>query len=688
MRRRHLVNLGVAALLLSLLAQSADAQVRRIRIDRREPFADGQSFGTVGPYEKLVGSLYLEVDPDHPANARITDVKLAPRNSRGRVEVRTDFYLIKPVDPSRGSGKLLYDVHNRGGKVALGTMNGAGGNDPNSAGTGFLMNRGFSILWTGWSGDVLPGSNRLTADMPVATRNGEPVTGRVYSELESGGYQLYRNNFITNSSESADQSLRSIPLDWGPTRSYPALSLDNRDATLTMRPRRDATPTEVPSSHWRFAREENGQVIPDATQLYVQDGFRLGWLYDLVYTAKDPRVTGLGFAAVRDPVSFFRYAAADDEGNANPLAGAIRYAFAFGTSQSGRFLNHFVYEGFNDDTGGRWVFDGIIIDVGGSGKGIFNYRFGQTTRHGSQHEENLIPSDFFPFNTVPQTDPVTGKTDDMLARARRSGRVPKIFFEQTSTEYWSRAASLVHTDVQGTRDVAVDPNVRIYFIAGVAHTSITGGHYDNPLNRTSRAPISRALLVALDDWVTRGIEPPPSTYPRIDNGTLVDLATYRARFPSIPNVRAPIVVYAPLRLDPGPRWYTEGIADIVPPRAGEPYRTLVPAVNDDGNEIAGIHLPDVAMPVATLTGWNPRAAAWGADGMLTRWMGSLLTFPRTASERQAARDPRRAIAERYPTREDYLRQYEAAARRLVEQRYLLADDAAALIRAASQRQYW
>jgi hypothetical protein len=266
--------------------------------------------------------------------------------------------------------------------------------------------------------------------------------------------------------------------------------------------------------------------------------------------------------------------------------------------------------------------------------------------------------------------------------------VPKVFFEQTSTEYWSRAASLVHTDVQGTRDVAAHPNVRIYFVAGVAHTSLTGGHYDNPLNRTSRAPVSRALLVALDDWVTQEIEPPPSTYPRIDDGTLVDLATYRARFPAIPNVRAPAVVYAPLRLDPGPRWYTDGIADIVPPRAGEPFRTLVPVVNEDGNEIAGIHLPDIAVPVATLTGWNPRAAAWGADGMLTRWMGSLLEFPRTMADRQATRDPRRSILERYPAREAYLQQYEAAAQRLVQQRYLLPDDAAALVRAATQREYW
>jgi hypothetical protein len=670
------------------LASPATAQVRRIQIDRREPFANGQSFGEVGPYEKLAGSLFLEVDPEHPANQRITDIRLAPRNARGRVQVRTDFYLIKPVDPRRGSGRFLYDVPNRGNKVALGTMNGAGGNDPASAGTGFLMQRGYSILWTGWSGDVLPGANRLTIDVPVATENGRPIAGRVYAELESSGYQLYRNNQVLRNGEPADKLLHSMPLDWGESRSYAPATPDNRDATLTMRPSRAAHPVEVPREQWQFARFEDGRVIPDSSQVYIKDGFRIGWLYDLVFTARNPRVTGLGFAAVRDPVSFFRYAAADDEGNPNPLAGAIRHAFAFGTSQSGRFLHHFLYEGMNDDTSGRWVFDGIIADVPGGGKGMFNYRFAATTRHGSQHEENLYASDFFPFNSVPQHDPVTGKNDDVLARARRAGHVPKLFFEQTSTEYWARAASLLHTDVQGTRDVPLDPNVRIYFVAGAAHTSMSGGHYDNPLNRTSRAPVSRALLVAMDEWVTRGTEPPASRYPRIADGTLVDVATFARGFPSIPGVRKPAVVYSPLRLDPGPRWYTQGIADHAPARAGPPFRTLVPAVDADGIEKAGIHLPDVSVPIATNTGWNIRAAAWGADGMLTRFMGSSLPFPRTRAEREATRDPRPSVQERYPTRAEYLQRFEAAVQRLQRERFLLPDDGAALLRAANQRQLW
>lgn len=659
-----------------------------MEVDRQQPFAGGMSFGEVGPYERLVGSLYLEVDPDHPANERITDLHLAPVNDRGRVEVRTDFYLLKPVDPSRGNGRLLYDVNNRGNKVALGTFNGAGGNDPDNPGSGFLMEAGYSILWTAWSGDVLPGDGRMTVDVPVATRDGEPVSGRVYVEMESGGYQLYRNNFITGSREPADDILHSIPFDWGGSEPYPSVTLDHSGAELTTRPHRRAEPIPVPHEEWAFARVEEGEVIPDPAQLYLEDGFRLGWLYDLVYGAEGPRVTGLGFAAVRDPVSFFRYAEADETGTANPLAGAIQVAHGFGVSQAGRYLHHFIYEGFNTDIEGRPVFEGVLADVAGGGKGLFNYRFWQTTRHGSQHEENLYPSDFFPFTSVPQEDPLTGERGEMFERAREAGHVPKVFFTQTSAEYWNRAGSLLHTDVQGTRDIDPDPNVRIYLITGTPHTTLVGGHYDNPLNRLSRAPVVRALLVALDAWTVEGEEPPASRFPRIDDGTLVTLERYRESFPAIPGVRTPGVVFEPLRLDLGPRWRSEGIADVVPPRAGEPYRTLVPAVDEDGNELAGVRLPEVAVPMSTRTGWNLRTADWGADGMLTRWMGSLFEFPLTPAEREAAGDPRRSIHERYPARADYLARVREVAAELQEDGFLLPADARAIVEEAAGREYW
>ncbi len=347
-----------------------------------------------------------------------------------------------------------------------------------------------------------------------------------------------------------------------------------------------------------------------------------------------------------------------------------------------------MYEGFNGDLEKRLVFDAVMPHVAGAGKGLFNYRFAQTTRHGSHHEDNLYPSDFFPFTSVPESDRTTGESGEMLARARASGHVPKIFFTQTSTEYWSRAASLLHTDVEGTRDVPLDPNVRIYVIAGTAHNSMTGGLYQSLVNRTGKRPVLRALLVALDRWVNTGKKLPESRYPSISDGTMVDLSTFRQAFPSVPGVATPGSFYAPLRLDPGPRWRSEGIADQVPPKVGTPYRTLVPMVDADGNEIAGVRLPDVSVAVATLTGWNLRSPEWGAGGMLTRWMGSYLEFPRTRAERKRTGDPRPSILERYPSREAYVAKYTEAALELQQEGFLLSEDVLALVRAAAKRDFW
>ena len=685
--RAFFVPLVTVAIAHAACTPSRDTQVVRVEIDERASFAGGHAFGDTGPYEKIVGRLHIEVDPDHPANDRVSDLALAPTNERGRVEVWTDFFLLKPVDAGRGNGRLLYDVANRGNKVALGTFNGGGGNDPGTladAGDGFLMEEGYSILWSGWSGDVAAGNDRVQIGVPVArNEDGSPIVGRIYAELESTVYGLYIANVLEPGSDAAMRRYRSLPFDWGSSLPYPSVEMDNGSATLVKRPRRDAEGVEVPRDEWSFGRLENGAVVPDPTWVHVEEGFEPGWLYDLVYEGKDPRVTGLGLAATRDAISFFRYASDEEGPRANPLAGTVEFAYGYGGSQSGRFLHHFVYEGFNADLGGRIVFDAIMPHVAGAGKGIFNHRFGQTTRHGSHHEEGLYPSDFFPFNSVQQRDPVTGASGSMFERARASGHVPRVFFTQTSTEYWSRAASLLHTDVEGKVDADVDPSVRIYMIAGTAHNSMTGGAYQSPVNRATTRPAMRALLVALDRWTADGVEPPPSRYPRIDDGTLVDLAAFRAGWPGIPGAAAPEGHYRPLRLDPGPRWYTEGIADHAPPKIGPPLETLVPMVDADGNEVAGIRLPHVAVPLATYTGWNLRDASWGAGGMLTRWMGSYLAFPRTQAEGSRLADPRRSVEERYRTHDEYVAQVERVCRELVAGGYLLERDAAALIREAA-----
>lgn len=662
----------IIAIWLVLFLRLAQAEVVRVEIRERGPFAGGHEFGKVGAYEKIVGRLYCEVDPDSPAQARIADIKLAPRNAHGRVEFWTDFFLLKPVDPKRGNGRLLYDVNNRGNKLALWTFNEARGNNPTTladAGNGFLMRNGWSVLWCGWSGEVAPGNDRLLAGWPVATENGKPITGKVYVEI------------------CRDEPVESSPLYWTPWMfaiPYPPVSTDTKQARLTMRATRFEPAVEIPPDEWAFARIEDGKRIADTGHLWVKGGLRPGWLYELVYTARDPRVSGLGLAAVRDCVSYFRYE------HASPLAGAIQHAYMFGISQSGRFVNHFIYEDFNADERGRAVFDGAISHVSGAGRGLFNQRFGMATLCATQHENVLVPSESFPFNTVPQSDPLTRRTGDLLASARARGQIPKIFFVQTSTEYWTRAASLLHTDVDGKRDVSLDPNVRLYLVAGAQHlggtTTERRGYQNlcNPLN--DRPPILRALLVAMDDWVSRGVPPPDSRYPRISNGTLVSVEEYGKMFPKIPGVQLPKVCYTPYRLDFGPRWEKEGIADIVPPKIGKPYRTLVPAVDRDGNEIAGIRLPDVAVPRATYTGWNLRSAAIGAEGMLAPYYGSYVPFAKTYEERVKTGDPRASVLERYPSRMVYLYHVKEAIQRLRSERLLLEDDAATLLKLAEERQ--
>ena len=390
-------------------------------------------------------------------------------------------------------------------------------------------------------------------------------------------------------------------------------------------------------------------------------------------------------------VSFFRYEPQEGPGQSNPLGEVIERAYIFGISQSGRFIHHLVYDGFNGDEKGRTVFDGALAHVGGAGRGMFNYRFAQTTRHGSHHEDNLYPTDFFPFTSVMQEDPITGQQGDFLSRARKLGHVPKLFFTETSTEYWARGGSLLHTDVEGKHDVGLDPNVRLYFFTGAQHgisSSPDRSFYQNGVNVLDHRPLLRAMLEALDRWVTTGKEPPESRYPRIADGTLVNLEAYRRSFPKILGVEIPESFYIPLRLDPGPRWHTEGIADHVPPKVGQPYRTLVPAVDTDGNELGGIRLPDIAVPLATFTGRNLRAAQYGAEGMLARWSGSYLPFPGTPEEREKSWDSRPSILERYASRETYLTRVTDSALELQHRGFLLEEDVIEILKSAARRRLW
>ncbi|MGD9347893.1 MAG: alpha/beta hydrolase domain-containing protein, partial [Candidatus Aminicenantes bacterium] len=474
-----------------LVPERLDAKVVRIEVTSRKVLSKTPDHSRFGPYEVIRGMLHLEVDPDDPANQKIVDIKLAKRNSRGNVEFSTEFELHKPVDARIGNHRLLYFVNNRGNKLGNYHFN-------YQAGKNWLYSQGWSYLWCGWNCDVIPSDRALNIYVPVAKENGEIITGKVLCEIYS----------------YADEITYSQPLVWGGSIAYMPVDMNDPQATLSKRPYRWEDPVEIPRDSWSFARFDDGRVVPDPGYLYIKEGFTPGWLYDLVYTAKDPKITGLGLAAIRDVASFFKYEATDERGIINPLADVIERAYAWGHSQSARLLNHFVYQDFNGDENKRLVFDGIIANCPGAGKGQFNSRFAQTTRHGSHLEDHLYPIDFFPFTTVEQVDPVTGERGDNLAMARKSGFLPKMFYINTSTDYWTRAASLLHTDVEGTKDAEIDTDVRMYMIAGRAHTDARVGF------------IGRALLTAIDLWVSQGAEPPESRIPRISDGTLVDLEAY------------------------------------------------------------------------------------------------------------------------------------------------------------------
>lgn len=659
----------------------ASAGLVRVEVKEQVPFAGGISFGRSGSYTLVEGRLFFEADPKDPANAPITDLALAPVNDHGQIEYWADFTLLFPTDPAKGNGTLLYDVHNRGNKLALWTFNdGVRTNTPRDAehaGHGFLMREGYSVLWTGWSGEIQDdGTGRLLGGLPIALNpDGSPVTGRNHVEI------------------TVDEAVKSrafFQSPWGISAAFPSVSPDNGDAILTKRPNRESAAEEVPVADWGFGRWENGSFVSDTGSLYLKEGFEPGWIYDLVYTARDPRVSGLGLAGLRDIVSFLKHESEAPDKTTNPLSGHLDRAIIFGVSQSGRFCHHFFHDGFNRDPAGRKVFDGALIVVAGAGKGLFNQRFGMATVYGTHREGNLSATDFFPFTPVEQTDPVTGKSGESFARLREKDAVPKTMFMQSSTEYWSRAASLLHTDVEGKRDLQLDPAMRLYLVAGTQHLDGSDDikakkpcRYDlNPVKH--RGPVLRALLSALDLWIRDGVEPPASRYPRIDDGTLVDLETFRATFPKIPGVEAPAQVYRPLRLDPGARWESEGIVDAVPPKAGQPYVTLVPAVDEDGNEVAGIHLPEIAVPLATATGWNIRDEAFGAGGVLAGLQGAWFPFPRTKEHRERAGDPRPSVEERYPDRGAYLDAVSESLLGLRRGGYLLDEDVTRLLERAGK----
>lgn len=655
--------LAVCVVLFSVVSF---ARVDRVDVQRREEVLGGKAFGNAGAYEKISGRVYFKVRPDDPHNRAIVDLDKAERNAAGEVEFSADFYVLRPKDPAKGNGALLLEISNRGGKGILGIVNnGRGGVDPTTEqdfGDGFLMNHGYTVAWVGWQWDTIPGANLLRVYVPVAHGpNGEHIRG------------IVRTDFTLDE----DREQASLGHIMGPRlggTGYPVADPASDQNVLTVRDTPTSARMVIPRDQWQFGSDNNS--------FSVRGGFKKGRIYELVYMAQDPVVVGLGFAAIRDFVSYAKH-------DPNAVA-PVKRAYGVGISQSGRFLRHMLYQGFNADDQDRIAFDGMIPHVAGAGRGSFNHRFAQPSRDSQPMNALFYPTDIFPFSDTVQTDPVTGERDGLLMRylgaPANQKTLPKIFFTNTSYEYWGRAAALIHTSVDGTKDVAPSPHVRIYFEAGLQHFSDafppranTGQNANNP------NPVRwfwRAMITNLDAWVSRGIEPPASVYPKLADGTLVRLDAMR--FPYIQSTALPRDANTAFRVDYGPDFKTKGIITHEPPIVGQAFPVLVPKPNADGEDTGGIMLPELQVPLATYTGWNLRASQTGNPTQRVSFLGSYLPLAKTKAEREANGDPRLSLAERYTSKEQYLDLYRKAAEKLVEQRFFLRDDLPPIMQHASE----
>ncbi|MGA2738175.1 MAG: alpha/beta hydrolase domain-containing protein [Bryobacteraceae bacterium] len=618
------------------------AALLRIEVSERTDVLDGKAFASAGPYERIVGKAYFAVDPNLPANKIITDIAKAPRNEDGLVPFSADFYCLKPRDPHHGNHAVLFEVSNRGGRA----MQTYFGND-------FLMEQGYTLVWLGWEFDVPPGPGMLRLYAPVA----QGITGLVRSEI------------------IVDHKAMRQSLGDRSQLAYPAMNPDDPGLTLTVREHADSPRRALARETWH---------IESGTHIVMPAGFEPGKIYELVYTAKDPPIVGLGPAAVRDLISFFNYGIPNDTilGDQHDY---IKRAYGFGISQSGRFLRTFLYYGFNQDEHGRRVFDGIMAHVAGAGRGSFNHRFAQPSRDGHPFLNTFYPTDIFPFTDLAETDSETGITDGLLTHATPPAAVPKIFYTNTSYEYYGRSASLIHTTIDGRRDAPLAPNTRIYFLAGCQHGPSPfppeRGEAQNLRNPNNYEWNLRALLVALDAWVQFGEEPPPSRYPKIAEGSLTPLAA--VAFPKVPGVQFPTRIQQAWHVNYGEEFRSAGIVTIEPPKVGSAFPMRVPQVDADGNETAGIRMPATAVPLATYTGWNLRSAAIGAPDELLSMTGSFIPFAHSKAERMKTGDPRLSVEERYASKQAYLDKVQSTAGDLVKERYLLERDVPLVVARAS-----
>ena len=660
--------------------------IRDIDITERAEILGGRGFGDVGAYEKIKGFVRFEFDPQNPANKNIVDLDKAPVNARGMVEARSNFYVLQPADPKDRMDTAILEVVNRGNKTLFNKLNrwtpgpehvaqnqkggkrggiplevGSMPHDPDEAalfGDFWLMRRGFTVIWVGWEGDLIPVEHQMYLEAPVA----EEVRG-----------------LVRNLSLVAPGS-KTIPIGlWG-HRPYEPVDPDDPSLRLVRQGPNaidgDEWQEDVPRDSWTFAREEDGEVIPDPTYLYCAEGFE-GGVYRLVYEAKDPPVLGLGFAAIRDMISYAKY----DE----RCPFSVKYGVSIGRSQTGRFQLDYLYAGVNGDEKGRKALDGVMPHTGGAGRGGFNVRFGQPTTGCNHFAATLYPVDMFPFTAEVQTDPHTGRRAGLYDK-NDPAHLPKVFHVNTGWEYWARGNSLLHTSIDGERDSPEAPHERHYYFSGTQH-SVEMTPF--PPAEDTRLPESliyrgnfqdyhfalRALVIRMVEWIRDGKEPPQSMTPKYSRENIV--RPKELAFPDIRHMGAPgdAAFYEAWVMDYGPRFYDEGIVDNEPPvRTGKAYPCFVSAVDGYGNETAGVPTLELLAPLATYTPWRRWDYPNSFTNMTDYFTGAVIPFPRTAAEKEKFNDPRPSIDALYDSREAYLKRARECADILVKKGFLLQDD--------------
>ncbi len=645
-----------------------------VDINRQEPYAEGQVFGSTGSYQRMDGMLTIAVDPTHERNQAIVDLDLAPRDAQGRVCFRCDFALLVPQIPHNGNRRLIVDVVNRGRKRVVGTFNRAAptleGSPEIPPGDGFLFRHGYSVVSIGWQWDVYRSDALLGLEPPYAQRQGQPVQGQATVEIRPNQRETTR--LLANRIH----------------RPNPAADVNEPQAKLWVRDWEDGPDTEIPRHTWRFARESPDGVTPSPEHIYLASGFEPSKIYTVVYTAAAAPVVGTSLLAVREVAVWLRHAE-----ELNPVAKGFERVYAYGVSQTGRLLRHFLYLGLNVDEAGRIVYDGMMPHVAGGRRGEFNHRFAQPSQQAAPGFGQR-----FPFADEAIADPYSGLSDGLLSRLRTLQAVPKMIYTNSSAEYWRGDGSLIHIDPAGQSDLAPAPESRIYHFAGTQHVVAgmpqasgvgpDGSRGRYPFNIIDYRPLQRATLINLDRWVSEGLEPPPSCHPRLADGTAKTRQAVIEAFDNsgyIPNVSTPATdrLWVVREVDLGPD-VERGIGRY-PVKEARVYPCYVAALDGDGNEIAGIRLPDLTVPVATHTGWNLRHPETGAPEQQMAMQGFSTFFAPTRVAREADGDPRLSIEERYTSREDYLAQVRQAARHLADHRYILEEDIEHVVTACAER---